>query len=61
MNRNNKKKYKCILANTQATWQQAAHTTYHLQAAEQEPYKRALLLMKTVQRTFWIKVRRMDH
>ena len=32
------------MANTSATWQQAAHTTYKLPspiAAQQEPYKKA--------------------
>ena len=33
--------YKCILANTSAIWQQAAHTTCHLLAAQQEPYTKA--------------------
>ena len=30
------------MANTSAIWQQAAHTTYHLLAAQQEPYKKYL-------------------
>ena len=30
------KHYKCIMTNTNAIWHQAAHTTYHLQAAQQE-------------------------
>ena len=29
------------MANISAIWQQAAHTTYQLLAAEQEPYKKA--------------------
>ena len=33
--------YKCIMANTSAIWQQAAHTNYHLLGAQQEPYKKA--------------------
>ena len=33
-------KYKCMMANTSAIWQQAAHTTYHLLAVQQEPYKK---------------------
>ena len=28
------------MANTSAIWQQAAHTTYQLLAAQQEPYKK---------------------
>ncbi|MCB4762471.1 MAG: hypothetical protein LGB78_00925 [Sulfurovum sp.] len=39
--------YKCSMANTGATWQQAAHTTScHILTAQQEPYKKASLLMK---------------
>ena len=43
--------------------QQAAHTTfYDLLAAQQEPYKKAQLLTKTVGRNFWRKkIRRIDH
>ena len=43
--RNNKNKlnknpsYKCIMANTSAIWQQAVHTTYHLQPVEHKPLK----------------------
>ena len=33
--------YKCLMANTNAIWQRAAHTTYHLLAAQQEPYQEA--------------------
>ena len=29
------------MANTSATWQKAAHTPFHLLAAQQEPYKNA--------------------
>ena len=36
------------MANTSAIWQQAANTTYRLPSpAQQEPYKKAQLLMKT--------------
>ena len=53
------------MANTSATWQQAAHTTYRLIAAQHEPYKKdimknSLLLMKNVG-TFSGKVRRTDY
>ena len=34
------------MANTSAIWRQAAHTTYHLLAAQKEPYKKAKPLMK---------------
>ena len=35
--------YKCLMANTIAAWQRAAHTptNYHLLAAQQEPYQEA--------------------
>jgi len=36
------------MANTSAIWQQAAHTTCHLLAAQQAPYKQAQLLAKIV-------------
>ena len=32
--------------NTSATWQQAAHTTYHILAAQQEPYRKVWVLIK---------------
>ena len=51
--------YKCITANTSATWQQAAHlppTNYHLLAAQQEPYKKQkLTLNEKCLRVFWKK------
>ena len=34
------------MANISAIWQQAAQTTHHLLAAQQEPYKKAYLLPK---------------
>ena len=34
------------MENISAIWQQIAHTNYHLLAAQQEPYKKALLLTK---------------
>ena len=33
------------MANTSTIRQQAAHTTYHLPAAQQEPYKKAYVLL----------------
>ena len=38
------------MANTSAIQQQAAHTTYHLLATHQEPYKKASLLTKNISR-----------
>ena len=37
------------MANTSAVFQQAACTTYHLLAAQQEPHKKAYLLTKTTE------------
>ena len=39
--KNKTKKHNCIMVNTSAIWQQAAHNTSHLLAAQQEPYKKA--------------------
>ena len=41
------------MANTSAIQQQAAHTTYHLLDAQQEPYKKSLTLNKKYLRVFW--------
>ena len=38
-NKQTNKIYQCTMANTSAIWQQAAHTNYHLLAAQQEPYE----------------------
>ena len=47
---NGEKVYKCIMTNTSAIWQQAAHITYQLSSltAQQERYKKCL-------RVFWKK------
>ena len=34
-------KHKLFMRYTSAIWQQAAHITYHLLAAQHEPYKKA--------------------
>ena len=46
------------MANTCATWQQAAHTTYHLPFAQQKPYKKQqkqLSLNEKCWRKLWWK------
>ena len=58
MDRNNqkqeKKLCKCVTANTSAIWQQAAHTTYHLLSAQEEPHNKSLMLNEKL-RIFWRK------
>ena len=41
---------------TSAIWQQAARITYHLLAAQHEPYKISLTLNRKRSRGFWKKV-----
>ena len=63
-----RKLYKCIMANTSAIWQQAAHTTYQLSSPS---YSTRAIKIKTKKLTLnekclrvtWRKkeVRRMDH
>ena len=58
-----KKKYKCIMANISAIWQQAAHTTYQLSSpsCSTRAIQKSLTLNEKYLRVFWKKVRRMDH
>ena len=55
--------YQCIMANTSAIWQQAAHTTYQLSSpsCSTRAIQKSLTLNKNCLRVFWKKVRRMDH
>jgi len=43
------------MANTNAIRQQAAHTTYQLLAAQQEPYKKSLTFNKTTKLRIFFK------
>ena len=56
-------KYKCIMANTSAIWQQAAHTTYQLSSpsCSTRAIQKSLTLNEKYLRVFWNKFRRMDH
>ena len=58
-----KKFYKCIMANTSAIWQQAAHTTDQLSfpSCSTRAIQKSLTLNEKYLRVFWKKVRRMDH
>ncbi|MCB4752485.1 MAG: hypothetical protein LGB03_06435, partial [Sulfurovum sp.] len=60
---NKKMLYKCIMANTSAIWQQAAHTTYQLSSpsCSTRAIQKSLTLNEKYLRVFRKKVRRMDH
>ena len=51
------------MANTSATWQQAAHTTYQLSSpsCSTTAIQKSLTLNEKYLRVFWKKVRRMGH
>ena len=50
-------KYKCIMANTSAIWQQAAHTTYQLSSpsCSTRAIQKSLTLNEKYLRVFWKK------
>ena len=50
----------CIMANTSAIWQQAAHTTFQLlsPSCSTRAIQKILAFIKTYLRVFWKKVRR---
>ena len=49
--------YKCIMANTSATWQQAAHTTYQLSSpsCSTQAIQKSQTRNKKILRVFWKK------
>ena len=54
--------YKCVMANTSAIWQQAAHTTYQLSSpsCSTRAIQKSPTLNEKYLRVFWKKFRRMD-
>ena len=54
---------KCIMANTGAIWQQAAHitTSHDLLAAQKQPQKKKASSKQKCPRIFWKKVVRMEN
>ena len=63
MDRHNikKLKYKWIMANTSAIWQQAAHTTYQLLSPSCSTRAIQKSLTRNYLRVFWKQDRRTDH